>query len=205
MKKFYFGEKNSESLNTNSEEKNRNSISSKHCNTEVNDKSVNVPTNDNISEMNLGFRSKTGRSSLRDTQTALAAALEAMSLKERVISALEEEIKSQENEIFSLKIQLKECRTQTTKEADQIFKSNSDPQVRRSYLSFGGATPESTYSDLSMVFRPKRMAISAEPLSTSDSLLTAPAAIDKPQRFVTLFAYIFRQDNCILVVVFGVH
>lgn len=135
--------------------------------------------------MNFGGRLKSSSSSLKDIKAALAAALEAMTLKERVISALEDEIKEQESEIQSLKAQLKECRTRLG--SSILTMNNSVSPMRISLPGFGYATPESAYPDLSVTtFRPKRTAISAEPLRGDDALPSAPTPIFKSERLVPI-------------------
>lgn len=135
-----------------------------------------VEATEELKEMNFVDHLKFSSSSLKDTQATLADALEAMALKERVI-------REQESEIQSLKSQLKECRTRIG--SSILTKNNSVSSMRISLDGYGDATPESAYPDLSATtFRPKRMAISAEPRRGDDALPCAPTPISKSDRLV---------------------
>ena len=134
-------------------------------------------------DMNFIHRNKSTNASLREAQTALAAALESMKLKDRIISALENEIRAQEEEISLLKKDIKGYQSQL---AVTRTRYSIDCQANKKKTLFEGMSPEATYPDLSTgSSRPKRFAISAEPPPQLDALPSAPKPIDKSDRLVS--------------------
>lgn len=146
----------------------------------ISNESLDYDTNMNFDER---FKPAVG-STLRDTQTALASALETMDLKEKVINALETEIRSQEEQICSLREELNVYKRRLASAG--VREDSSSEAVRCSFPQLTHALPESAYPDLSSAYpdlysaRPKRMAISAEP-QTGDNMPIAPTSVDKPE------------------------
>ena len=165
MQKFFHGKSKSENLPQ-----------------EANDSPNSSPSSSPLTSFKMNFgrckHSADTMGTLRETQAALSAAMESISLKDKIISSLEEEIKAQEDKIVDLRKELKKCKAELENSAKFSTKLKSP------FPLFGNANPEKAYPDLSFAPRPKRMAISAEPQLGGDSLPSAPTPVLKTERLV---------------------